>query len=87
MTKETFYKIYAETVEGKEGDDVIPLELIFRADETGFQEGIGGKERVAMPKGKKVQYWKRRGDWENITVIVRICADGTKIPPAVIFKA
>jgi len=45
-TKEAFYNLYAETVEGEGEDNVIPPELIWGADETGFQSGIGGRERV-----------------------------------------
>ncbi|EJF61425.1 CENP-B protein, partial [Dichomitus squalens LYAD-421 SS1] len=55
-------------------------------DETGIQEGVGLKERVLGPAGQKVQYQQRSGERENITVVVTICADGTSIPPAVIFK-
>ena len=37
-------------------------------------------------KGKKVQHQIREVDRENTTVICTICADGTSIPPLVIFK-
>ena len=86
VTKAAFFELYAKTVEGKGGDDVITPDLIWGADETGFQEGIGGKERVVGPRGKKVQHQQRGGDRENITAMIGICADGTSIPPAVIFK-
>jgi len=36
--------------------------------------------------GEKVQHQQHSGGRENITVIVTICADGTSLPPAVIFK-
>jgi hypothetical protein len=86
ITKEAFFKLFRETVEGNGEEDVIVSELIWGADETGFQEGIGGKERVIGPKIKSIQHQQRGGDRENITAIVGICADGTSIPPAIIFK-
>ncbi|KAF8228561.1 CENP-B protein, partial [Tricholoma matsutake] len=64
----------------------IPDELIFGADETGIQQGLGTRQHIIGPKGKKVQHQQRSGDRENITVMVAICADDTSLPPAVIFK-
>jgi hypothetical protein len=65
--------------------DVDP-ECIWGADETGIQTGIAAKERVIGAKGKTTQHQTREGSRENITVIVTICADGSSIPPAIIFK-
>lgn len=64
----------------------IQAEDIYGTDETGFMSGIGQKERVIAGRGKKVQHQQRSGDRETITAISMICADGTSIPPAVIFK-
>ncbi|KAF8220795.1 DDE-domain-containing protein, partial [Tricholoma matsutake] len=61
-------------------------ELMFATDETGVQQGLGTWQRIIGPKGKKVQHQQRSGDRENTTVIVTICAYGTSLPPAVIFK-
>ncbi|KAJ3558517.1 hypothetical protein NM688_g878 [Phlebia brevispora] len=44
------------------------------------------REHVIGKKGKKIQHQQRNGDRETITVIPAICADGTTIPPAVIYK-
>jgi Tc5 transposase DNA-binding domain len=85
-TKAAFFMIFEQTVEGDGGDDVIPPGLMWGVDETGFQEGIGGRERVFGPKDRSIQHQQRGGDRENITVLVVICADGTTLPPAVIFK-
>ena len=71
---------------GGEGEEPIPDELIWGTDETGIQQGLGTRQRIIGPTGKKVQHQQRSGDRENITVIVTICADGTSLPPAVIFK-
>ncbi|KAJ3552388.1 hypothetical protein NM688_g4174 [Phlebia brevispora] len=64
----------------------IQAEDIYGTDEMGFMSGIGQKERVIAGRGKKVQHQQHSGDRETITAIPTICADGTSIPPAVIFK-
>ncbi|EIW54948.1 DDE-domain-containing protein, partial [Trametes versicolor FP-101664 SS1] len=64
---------------------IVP-ECIYGMDETGLQQGVGGTERVIGPAGRKFQYQQESGDRENITVLVTICADGSSIPPAVIYK-
>jgi hypothetical protein len=71
------------------GDEGKPVadECTFTMDEGGFQaNGDEGFERVIGAKGKKVQYQQRKGTRENITVLATICANGTALPPAVIFK-
>ncbi len=85
-TKEEFFKLLEAVIEGDGGDDIIPPKLIYGTDETGIQQGIGVKERVYGPQGAKIQHQQRSGDRENITVITTICADGTWVAPAVIFK-
>jgi len=73
----------------KTGDDgkSIALECIWGVDETGFQPCHGvAPQKVVGPTGAKVQYQAVDGNRENITVLVTIGADGTSIPPAVIFK-
>lgn len=75
-----------KVIEGEGGDDVIPTELIFGADETGIQEVTGQKEKVFGKKGKRTVHQERTGSRENITVLVTICADGEALKPAVIFK-
>jgi hypothetical protein len=79
-------KFDVRSSKGKGGDDRIADELIYGADESGFQKGIGQKERVIGGKGKKRQHQQRSGDRENITVLVNICGDGTSTPPLVIYK-
>ena len=85
-TKEAFFKLLESTIKGQDDEEPIPAELIYGANETGIQGGIGQKEHVFRAAGKKIQLQQRSGDRENITVLVTICADGTSIPPAVIFK-
>jgi hypothetical protein len=64
----------------------IPDELVYGADETGIQGGIGVTERVIGPAGAKIQHQQRSGNRENITVLPTICADGTSLAPTVIYK-
>jgi hypothetical protein len=64
----------------------VPDELVYGADETGIQSGIGVTERVIGPASVKMQHQQRSGNRENITVLPTICADGTSLPPTVIYK-
>ena len=64
----------------------IPDELVYGADETGIQTGIGITEHVIGPAGSKIQHQQRNGNRENITILPTICADGTSVPPTVIYK-
>lgn len=64
----------------------IPDNLVYGADETGIQTGIGIIEHVIGPAGQKMQYQQRSGNQENITVLPTICADGTTVPPIIIYK-
>ena len=61
-------------------------DCIWAADETGIQTGTAVKEQVIRAKGKTTQHQTREGNQENITMIVTICADGSSIAPAIIFK-
>ena len=61
-------------------------ETTWGTDEFGCNGATGQKERVIGAAGAKLHYQQVGGSRENITVIVTICADGTSIPPAVIFK-
>ncbi|EJF65281.1 DDE-domain-containing protein, partial [Dichomitus squalens LYAD-421 SS1] len=81
-----YFRLLKEVIEGGEGEEEVPTELIYGMDETGIQLGVGQSERVLGPKGQSIQYQQRSGDRENVTVIVTICADGTSLAPAVIFK-
>nr|VWO98225.1 Serine/threonine-protein kinase CST20 (EC [Ganoderma boninense] len=83
---DSYFALLKTTIEGQDGEDPIEPDCIYGMDETGLQLGVGTKERVIGPAKKKVQYQQRSGDRENVTVLVTICADGTSITPAVIFK-
>lgn len=84
-------KLYFDMVEDIQlrGDSGNPVadECTYAMDEIGFSpNGDEGHERVIAAPGKKLQYQQQKGTRENITVLVTICADGTVLPPAVIFK-
>ncbi|KAJ3493097.1 hypothetical protein NLJ89_g11092 [Agrocybe chaxingu] len=62
-------------------------ETTFGTDEIGIQNRSEESERVIAPAhGKGPQYQQHGGTCKNTTVLVTICADGTAIPPTVIFK-
>jgi hypothetical protein len=82
ITKEEYFKILKEVRETYH----IPDELVYGADETGIQSGVGVTERVIGPAGAKMQHQQRSGTRENITVLATICADGTTVAPTVIYK-
>lgn len=77
---EEWFNLLGKTIEDVED------ECIWAADESGFQTSGAVRERVIGRAGESTQYQQRDGNRENITVIVTIGADGTSIPPAVIFK-
>ena len=85
-TKDAYFNLLERVIKGTEGEEPIEADCIYGMDETGLQEGVGVSERVIGPAGQKVQHQQGSGERENITVLVTICADGTSIPPAVIYK-
>ncbi|THU95545.1 DDE-domain-containing protein, partial [Dendrothele bispora CBS 962.96] len=87
ITKEAYFDIVEKAIAGDgTPQDLIPPELMYGADETGLQQGVGMSEHVIAGSGKSVQHQQRSGNRENITVLCTICADGSSLPPAVIFK-
>ena len=81
-----YFDLLEKVLKGSDGEDPISPDCIYGMDETGLQQGVGVSERVIGPSGQKRQHQQRSGDRENITVLVTICADGTSLPPAVIYK-
>lgn len=87
FTHRGFYDLLRRILET--GDNGAPIEKcnIYGSDESGFQTGTGSSnEKVIGGAGKRIQHQQKTGNRENITVMVTICADGTTVPPAVIFK-
>ena len=87
FTHRGFYDLLGRVLETGDNGSPIAEENIYGSDESGFQTGTGSSnEKVIGAAGKRIQHQQKTGNRENITVIVTICADGTSIPPAVIFK-
>jgi hypothetical protein len=82
FTKEAFYELLGDTVRKYD----ITEDRTWGVDEIGIQGSMGMPERVMGARKLGLQYQQRDGDRENITVLETICADGTTIPPAVIYK-
>ena len=87
FTHRGFYDLLGRILETGNDGSPISEENIYGSDESAFQTGIGSSnEKVIGAAGKCIQHQQKTGNRENITMIVTICADGTSIPPAVIFK-
>jgi hypothetical protein len=70
--------------------DFVPVaikpENIYSMDESGFFPAGGVLECIIGPRGQQTQHKQSDGGYENTTVMVTICADGTVLHPTVIFK-
>ena len=64
----------------------IPEENIYNMDEMGIQLGMGKQVRAFVDRDQKCVFQVEDGDRELVTVMECIWADGTAIPPSVIFK-
>ena len=67
-------------------DNHVPPELLYQIDETSTPQQLGIKLRVVGPRESRRQHLQESGTKENITILVTICADGTALPPTIIFK-
>lgn len=83
---ENTIKAWFDLVEHTETEYEILPENDYATDEIGTNPFAGERERVMGGKHGGPQYQQRNGTRENITSIVTICADGTSLPPAVLFK-
>jgi hypothetical protein len=81
-TKEAWDNLLASTVETYK----IKPENLYGSDETGVTGTTGTHERVIGKRKKGLHYQQVGDSQENTMVIVSICADGSALPPAVIFK-
>lgn len=77
------YKVYYEL---RPIDDPIGSPVIWAMDETGVMVGFGGKQKVVGAAGKNIQHKGRDGNRELVTVMVTICADGSRLKEMIIFK-
>jgi hypothetical protein len=67
-------------------DQDIQKENIYGMDESGFPPSDQGKQRVIGHRGAKIQHKQGGADRENVTAIITICADGTKLTLTIIYK-
>ena len=81
-THKVWYDLLGKTMQ----DNGIEENCIWACDETGIPPGEGLWQCVVGGTKKKTQYIQRDGNRETIMVIVTICADGSDIPPTVIYK-
>ncbi|EJD32984.1 hypothetical protein AURDEDRAFT_77314, partial [Auricularia subglabra TFB-10046 SS5] len=59
---------------------------LFGMDESGFTLGVDDAEVVIGRRGAKMTYQQGTANREMVTVLVTICADGTWLPPLLVFK-
>jgi hypothetical protein len=79
---EEFYDTLQDLVETYN----IPEENIYNMDEKGIQLGMGKRVRAFVDRGQDCVYQVEDGDRELVTVLECVCADGSAIPPSVVFK-
>ncbi|SYW81915.1 uncharacterized protein UHO2_00412 [Ustilago hordei] len=81
---EAYFDVLKKTI-AKYG--ILP-ENLFNMDETGFLIGQSQCQYIIVPRenGKNQCFRSQPGNWETITVIECIGAQGTKPPPMVIFQ-
>lgn len=86
MNKLWFDLVEETQLRGDDGKPIAP-ECTFAFDESGLQAGGDeGHTKIIGGKGKKVAYMQRAGPRETTTVIVTVGADGSALPPAVLFS-
>jgi hypothetical protein len=81
-TKNAWFLLQQQTIT----DYGVEAECTYGTDKIGCNPVEGQKECVMGSLKPGPQYQQCDRNWENITVIVTVCADGTSSPPAVIFK-
>jgi len=64
----------------------IEMEDVYNMDETGFPIGTIQNACVIVDKTVRMKYQAQPGRQEWVTAVECVCADGTAIPPLIIFK-
>jgi len=64
----------------------IKMRDIYNMDEKGIQLGVGKHTLVLVDRDQKTVHQVEDGNRELVTVIECICADGSFLPPSVIYK-
>lgn len=85
------YKLYFELLHGKMDEHEIQPHNSYNMDENGFMIGvIGNSKRVftrAQWERKQVTAALQDGSRKWITTIAAICADGTALPPGLLYES
>ncbi|KAJ3979034.1 hypothetical protein F5890DRAFT_1421919 [Lentinula detonsa] len=80
---------YFDQLGGILTENEIPWENVYNMDEKGVQMGGGRKNsqvKFIFSRGDKKQYWQRSDDFQLVTIINCVCADGTApIKPSFVF--
>ena len=64
----------------------IPVENIYNMDEKGVQLGVGQRVYALVQRSQETVNQIEDGNRELVTIIEAVCADGSVIPPSVVFK-
>ena len=83
---QAIYNFLTGLVKSEVVDKDVPPELLYQIDETSTLQQLGIKLRVMGPRELRHQHLQESGTKENITALVTICADGTALPPTIVFK-
>ncbi|TFK20621.1 hypothetical protein FA15DRAFT_707923 [Coprinopsis marcescibilis] len=81
-TNKAFYNLLKKALE----DYNIKPHNIYGVDEVGCQPYRSDHKHVIGPQRSGLEYQQRTRNRKNITIIVSICANGSSLPPAMIFK-
>jgi hypothetical protein len=85
------YKLYFDLLHAKMKEYKVLLENLYYMDEKGFMIGvIGRSKRVFTPRQweqKEVTAALQDGNRDWITALACICADGTALPPGIIYQS
>lgn len=82
----TAVKDFYETLDCLVKEYNIPEENIYNMDEKGVQLGVGGRTLALVDRDQKTVKQVEDGNWELVTVIECVAADGSAIRPSVVFK-
>jgi hypothetical protein len=85
------YRAYFELLHTRTTEFNVLPENTYNMDEKGFMTGVIGKSKrvfdKVLHKEGRFKQASHVGNRDWVTVIGAICADGTTLPPAVIFPA
>ena len=85
------YKLYFELLQQKITQYSLEPEHMYNMDEKGFAIGVLGRSKRIFSrrqyKKKEVRQARQDGSREWVSLLAAICADGTALPPGIIFAS